>query len=146
MSKPYKTSGSSYPHLMHIFEISTSGWYSIDMKALKILASGFMDFGIYGISKKCQIYSMINFVSNNLWSWTFTVRRFLTQEIWKWNQNCPKTYWFWTIWKLYINLPFSMYLWKKKMWHYSWVIFLFQITVSNVINLMWWKNELKFFT
>ena len=40
---------------MDFFEIFTSGRYHRDMKILKILASNYMRFRIYGIFKKLQI-------------------------------------------------------------------------------------------
>ena len=43
------------PYLMDFLEIFTSGRYHRDMKILKILASNYMRFRIYGIFKKLQI-------------------------------------------------------------------------------------------
>ena len=67
------------------------------------------------------------FFDNFCWNffWKFSWVCFLTQDIQKWHRNCPRTYWFWAIGKSYQNLPFSIYLQKKRMWHYSWVIFFF---------------------
>ena len=45
----------NHPYLMDFFEIFTSGRYREDMKALKILASNYKHFRIYGIFKKWQI-------------------------------------------------------------------------------------------
>ena len=57
-------------------------------------------------------FSLITFVSNNLWSQKFNGTCFLTQEIQKWHENCPKTYLSWAIGKSYQNLP--VYLCKRK--------------------------------
>ena len=46
---------SKSPYLMDFLEIFTSGRYHRDMKALKILASNFKWFRVYGIFKKLQI-------------------------------------------------------------------------------------------
>ena len=82
-------------------------------------------------------FSLITSVSNNLWSWKFTRVCFLTQEIQKWHRNFPKIDWFWAIGKFYQNLPFSIYICKrKKMWHYRRVIFFFSITLFQISNIM----------
>ena len=59
-------------------------------------------------------FSLITSVSNNLWFWKFNEAGFLTQEIQKWHQNCPKTYWIWAIGKCYQDLPFSVHICKRK--------------------------------
>ena len=46
---------SKLPYLVGFLEIFTSGRYHRDMKVLKILASNFKRFRVYGIFKKLQI-------------------------------------------------------------------------------------------
>ena len=142
-------------YVLDFLEISTSGRFHRDIKILKILASNAMQFRIYGIFRKLQIdddegglpnttFFEITSAWNNLWSWKFSWVSFLTQEIQKWHQNCPKTYWYYAIGKSDQNLLCGIYL-KKMIWHYNWVNLFFNHTFLNTINLIWWKNELKFF-
>ena len=69
------------------------------------------------------IFSLINSVSSGFQNSPGYV--FLTQEIQNWHRNCPNTYWFWAMEKSYQNLPFTIYLQKRKVWHYSWLILFF---------------------
>ena len=83
--------------------------------------------------------SLITSVSNNLCSYKFTRVCFLTHEIQKWHCHCLKTYWFWAIEKSYQNLLFNIRCGTIV----SNFVFL-NHNVSNIIKLMWWKNEFKF--
>ena len=53
--KSYKISGSCHPYLMDCSEYFASDRYYRDMKALKILASNFKHFRIYGVFSKSKI-------------------------------------------------------------------------------------------
>ena len=142
--KSYKISGSCHTYLMYFFEIFTSGKYHRDMKALIILVSNSKHFRIYGISTKQQID--VPQLTNNLWSWKPTGVSSLTQEIQKWHQNCPKT----LLVLSYRKIPskFIIQYISVKENHVALQLSNFVFldrTVSNITNLMWWKNELKFF-
>ena len=50
-----KSSRACYPYLVDFLEISTSGRYHRDLKILKILASNYKRFRVYGIFRKLRI-------------------------------------------------------------------------------------------
>ena len=129
---------------MYFFEIFTSGRYHRDMKALKILASNSKHFRIYGISIKQQIN--VPRLTNNLWSWKPTGVSSLTQEIQKWHRNCPKTLLVLSYGKILSKFIIQYISVKENDVALQLSNFVFlDRTVSNITNLMWWKNELKFF-